>query len=192
MGGDLGARAGRVDRVGVAADDEVVDRVLDVRRRVRGAEQPLVVGLVLAEQQLRRGVGAAGATPPARGGRRARRRRPTAVTVGLGDVVAPRPRVAEPQRREQVQRRRVRAAVVRGDQHQDVVVGALGVLDDDVEVAVLVEDPGVQELVLHVLLAAARRWWPRGPRRGRPAAGTCTGTSGRSASGCCRGRTSTP
>ena len=54
-----------------------------------------------------------------------------------------------------MQRRRVRAAVVRGDQHQDVVGGALGVFDDDVEVAVLVEDPGVEELVLHVLLAAA-------------------------------------
>ena len=72
----------------------------------------------------------------------------------LRDVVAPRPRVAKPQRRQQVQRRRVRAAVVRRDEHQDVVVGALGVLHDHVEVAVLVEDAGVQQLVLHLLLAA--------------------------------------
>ena len=46
-------------------------------------------------------------------------------------------------------------AVVRGDQHQDVVGGGLGVLDDHVEVAVLVEDPGVEELVLHLPLATA-------------------------------------
>ena len=57
VGGDLGARVGRVDRVGVVPDHEVVDRVLDVRRGVRRPEQPLVVRLVLAEQQLRRGIG---------------------------------------------------------------------------------------------------------------------------------------
>ena len=34
-------------------------------------------------------------------------------------------------------------------------MAGLGVLDDDVEVAVLVEDPGVEQLVLHLLLAAA-------------------------------------
>ena len=53
-----------------------------------------------------------------------------------------------------MQRRCVRTPVVRGDQHEDVVVVGLGVLHDDVEVAVLVEDPGVDQLVLHVLLAA--------------------------------------
>ena len=76
VGGHLGARAGRIDRVGVAPDDEVVDRVLDVRRGVRGAEEALVVGLVLAEQQLRRGVGAQQPLPQLRVRRRARRRRP--------------------------------------------------------------------------------------------------------------------
>ena len=40
-------------------------------------------------------------------------------------------------------------------QHHDVVGTGLGVLDDHVEVAVVVEDPGVQQLVLHLLLAAA-------------------------------------
>ena len=115
-----------------------------------------------------------------------------AVSVGLRDLAAPRPRVAEPQRREQVQRRRLRAAVVRGDQHEDVVVGALGVLDDHVEVAVLVEDRRCRAARTPCPACRGARWWPPGPRRGRPAAGTCTGTSGRSASGCCRGRTSTP
>ena len=33
-------------------------------------------------------------------------------------------------------------------------MAGLGVLDDDVEVAALVEDPGVEQLVLHLQLAA--------------------------------------
>ena len=33
-------------------------------------------------------------------------------------------------------------------------MGALGVLHDHVEIAVLVKDPRVEELVLHLLLAA--------------------------------------
>ena len=73
----------------------------------------------------------------------------------LGHVRAPRPRVAKPQRREHVQRRGVGPAVVRGHQHEDVVVAGLGVLDHDVEVAVLVEHAGVEQLVLGLLLAAA-------------------------------------
>ena len=90
---------------------------------------------------------------------------------GLDDVVAPRPGVAEPQRRQQVQRRGVGAAVVRGDAHQDVVVRGLRVLDDHVEVAVVVEDPGVEQLVLVVLLAAAAVLVRRGPRTGTPRCG---------------------
>ena len=54
-----------------------------------------------------------------------------------------------------MQARGVGTAIVRGDEHQDVVVAGLGVLDDHVEVAVLVEDSGVEQLVLHLLLAAA-------------------------------------
>ena len=79
------------------------------------------------------------------------RRRPRGSASAL---VTPRPRVAEPERRQQVQGRRVRTAVVGGDEHQDVVVRRLGVLDDHIEVAILVEDARVEQLVLHVLLAA--------------------------------------
>ena len=64
------------------------------------------------------------------------------------------PRVAEPQRRQQVQRRRLRPAVVRGDAHQQVVVVRLRVLDLHVEVAVVVEHAGVEQLVLEVAEAA--------------------------------------
>ena len=40
------------------------------------------------------------------------------------------------------------------DLHQDVLGARLGVFHEDVEVAVLLEDPGVEELVLHLVAAA--------------------------------------
>ena len=144
-----------------------------VRRGV-GVQRPLAE--IVVRHRIRRGVGRDLANLHAR----------------LGDVVAPRPGVAKPQRREQVERRRVWAAVVGGDQHQDVVGGRLGVLHDHVEVAVVVEDPGVEQLVLHVLLAAPRVGGQQIVVREFAPADTCTGTSGTSGSACCRGRTSTP
>ena len=65
-----------------------------------------------------------------------------------------RPVVAEPQRRQQMQIGRVRSPVDRGDAHEDVFGRALGVLDEHVEIAVVVEDAGVEELVLHLVAGA--------------------------------------
>ena len=63
-------------------------------------------------------------------------------------------------------------------------VGAgLGVLDLDVEVAVVVEHAGVEQFVLHLARGCARGWSPPGRRTGRPPAGTCTARAGRSGSG---------
>ena len=91
---------------------------------------------------------------------RARARRPLDLfearlhgrSVRLGDP--PRPVVAEPQRRQEVQLGRVRSPVGRRDLHEDVVGAALGVLHEDVEVPVVVEDARVEELVLHVVAVA--------------------------------------
>ena len=46
---------------------------------------------------------------------------------------------------------RVRSPVGRRDPHQDVFGIPLGVLHEDVEIAVLIEDAGVEEFVLHLL-----------------------------------------
>ena len=54
MRSGFGAVAIRVDRRLYAVHDIVVDAVLDVRRLVFGIEQPLIVGFVLAEKQIRR------------------------------------------------------------------------------------------------------------------------------------------
>ena len=48
----------------------------------------------------------------------------------------------------------LRPAVGGRDLDQDVLGAGLGVLHEDVEVAVLLEDPGVEELVLHLVAAA--------------------------------------
>ena len=57
VGRDLGARVLGVDGLLDAVDDVVVNPVLDVRRPVRHANQPLGVRLVLGEKQRGRAVG---------------------------------------------------------------------------------------------------------------------------------------
>ena len=67
----------------------------------------------------------------------------------------PGPLVAEPERRQDVQLGRFGAAVVDGDLDQDVLGRLLGILDEHVEVAILVEDAGVEQFVLEFAAAAA-------------------------------------
>ena len=69
----------------------------------------------------------------------------------------------------------------------------LGVLDDDVEVAVVVEDAGVEQLELAARAVPRRRFSSTQPRVGELApAGTCRAPSCTSASAWSRGRSSTP
>ena len=58
----------------------------------------------------------------------------------LGEIVAPRPCVTEPQGGEEVEGRRVGPPVVSGDEHDDVLGPGLRVFDGHVEVAVVIED----------------------------------------------------
>jgi hypothetical protein len=67
-----------------------------------------------------------------------------------------------------MQGRRIRTAVMRRDQHQDVIGAGLCVLHDHVEIPILIEDPGVQQLVLHLLLAPAAVSGQEVPIRERP------------------------
>ena len=62
-----------------------------------------------------------------------------------------RPVVAEPERWKQMQIGRLRSAVGGSDFHQDVIRTGFGVFDKHVEIAVLIEDPRVQEFILHLL-----------------------------------------
>jgi len=67
---------------------------------------------------------------------------------------APRPRIAEPERRKQIELRDIRATIGRGDANQNVGRRRLRILDLDVEVAVLVERAGVEQLELRIILSA--------------------------------------
>ena len=68
---------------------------------------------------------------------------------------SPGPRVAEPKVRQHVQRRGVGPAVVRRDPDRQVLRVGLGVLDEDIEVAIVLEYAGIEQLVLRVLSGAA-------------------------------------
>ena len=171
--GGLRPGAGGIDGVGPSLDDRRVEGVLHERRRVGRPEQPFRVRVVVGEQPRRLAVDGEPvvAHPPVR-----REHGPPVPAVrvqadrGLLRVVTPRPGVAVPERRQQVERRRLRAAVRGGDPDDDVLRSGLGVFDDDVEEPVLVEDPRVGQLVLGRVATAARVLGDAGPRTGtRPA-----------------------
>ena len=73
---------------------------------------------------------------------------------GLLDTRLPRPDIARPELRQNVQRRRVAAAIGGDDFHQNVVGRRLCVGDLDIEVAVVVEDTGVEQFEFRLVGAA--------------------------------------
>ncbi len=140
-----------------------MEGVLDVRRSVLATEQARVVGLVLGEQQrrvalavqevigerlLEQRVGMVRMHDRVTRGRRRLQQR-------LGAAAGPRPGVAEPQRRQHVKVRGLRATVADGDADQHVLGCRLRILDEHVEVAVAVEHAGVEQFVLGLVPAAA-------------------------------------
>ena len=62
----------------------------------------------------------------------------------------PRPCIPEPHRRQQIDIGRFRAAIGNRDLDTDVVRLGLGIFDEDVEVAVVVEDAGIDQFVLRL------------------------------------------
>ena len=68
------------------------------------------------------------------------------------------PVVAEPQRRQQMQLGRLGSAVVRGDLNQDVVRAVLGIFHENIEVAIVIEDPGVEQFVFEFIAADRPRF----------------------------------
>ena len=145
----LRPRLAGVHGVPHSGDDVAMERVLHVRRRAGLAPEPLRVGLVLREQELRSAV--AGERVFAQLGMGGHDGPALPAQDRLLALVPPRPGVAEPQRRKDVQPRRFGAPVVHGHTDEDLLRLVLRVLDEHVEVPVVVEDPGVDELVLELL-----------------------------------------
>src|SRR5689334_2092905 len=67
------------------------------------------------------------------------------VQTRLWFPTVPTPGIPEPQRRQQVKGSCLGTAVCYGDAHQDVFDTAFGILDKDIEIAVLVEDSRVNQ-----------------------------------------------
>ena len=151
----LRACACRIHRFANTADHEAMNGIFYIGRAIRYPSQALEVRLVLGEQQL--GIAFARQYElPQIGVDDAYRRDPgDSLEQRLLPPIRPRPRVAEPERGEHVERPLAIAPVVQGDAHQDVMRGRLCVLDERVEVAIALEDARVDELVLHVALAAS-------------------------------------
>ena len=70
---------------------------------------------------------------------------------GLDATGHPRPGIAVPQGRQQVQPCGLRSPVVHGESNEDVFGRGFRVLDAHVEVAIIVEHPGVDELIFAIL-----------------------------------------
>src|SRR5207244_1964846 len=73
----------------------------------------------------------------------------------LRSVQPPRPGIAEPEGRQEVKGGGFGTSVGGGDVDQDVAGGSFGVLDGDVEVAVIGEDAGVHKLIFGLVAASA-------------------------------------
>ena len=142
-----------------ARDDVIVDPVLGERGGRGDPVEALSVGFVVAEQQGRCGpVRSRGdhqlevAEQRVRDGDGALGRRGE---LGCRGAEIPRPRVAEPERRQQVQRVRLGPGVGDVDRHQQIGRVGLRVVDLDDPVPVVVERTRVEQLVLGVVLPAS-------------------------------------
>ena len=137
--GSFCSRVLRVDGILLSVHHVVVDPVFDVRAGVGRAEDPLVVRLVLREQQ--RNISLAVQIALAQLGVR-RRDGSRAVLARdllqgrLRCVRPPCPGVAKPESRQDVKRGRLRPAIAHADLDQDVLRCLLGVLHEHVEVAI--------------------------------------------------------
>src|SRR5277367_6820528 len=74
---------------------------------------------------------------------------------GMRVIAAPRPSITEPESRKDVQWRRLRSAICDANSDEDVFRGAFCVFDEDVEVAVLVKDAGVDQLEFAIEFSSA-------------------------------------
>jgi hypothetical protein len=143
---------------------KVVDAVLDVGRSVRVAMKTRLVGLVLGEEQRRDAFSGQFVIRQQslkkwilvmrpQQGMTARRQR---LDAWPHATARPGPGVVEPERRQQMQGRGLRSAVAGANADQHILGAGLGVLDEDIEISVLGERPGVEQFVLRFVPAARR------------------------------------
>ena len=178
-----------------AVHDVVVDAVLHERRRVVDVRRAPVFVSFSVKSNSRRALDSAASRVPRSAcveldGRPCRR---SAAAPGARMSRVPTTTCCETRRSAaHAAVRDVRPRLTDRDADQDVVGRRLRVLDEDIEVAVVVEDAGVDQLELRILACRGGGSPRRAARTGTPPADTCRDTSCTSASACCRDRSSTP
>src|SRR6266849_3796697 len=154
--GHLRSRLLRIDCRFIALNQVFVKGVLHIRKDLPTI-QPTTVRFVLGEQYLR----LTRANQPAlpilpvlqlgtdaswRASHNSRRRTPW--------IPAPRPRIAKPQRWQQMQSRGVRPTIHGSDTNQDIFYVSLRVLHKNIEVSIFREHPRIKELEFRLILPA--------------------------------------
>src|SRR5437773_11136636 len=157
----LCADACRLDGIRIAADYIFVESVLRKGMLVSAVPQPTDVTLVLSEKRSRKLANRIG---PGIQKEAAQHRvvEQKAISVLCNRRLcsyafvraSPGPLVAKPGGRQQVQRRCFRPTIGHSDSNKNVVRRCFRVFGEDVEVAVLVKDAGIDQLKLRVAFAA--------------------------------------
>src|SRR5262249_16415585 len=133
--------------------EELIDSILHEGPRVLRAEEALVVGLVLREQQRNIAINVKPAVPERRVSRSDDPRSAGAGYLAKGRLRRlgrPAPGIAEPERWEDVKSGGFRAPVCDRDANAEVFGRCLGVLDEDIEISIVSEDARVDQLVLEL------------------------------------------
>jgi hypothetical protein len=145
----------RVHRFATTAHDVGVNAILDVGAAVRNLPQPLGVRIVVGEEQLRVTRSFAQKLPElgVRGDDRGRTGLAEA-RAGRARIIG-RPGVTKPERGQDVDLGGLVAPVEHSHPHHDIVNRGLGILDGDIEVAIVVEHACVQKFVFELVATAA-------------------------------------
>src|SRR5215471_21201158 len=145
MAGNLGACMRGVHCILLPMNDVLVDSVLHVGTCIGSAEDPLVVGFVLSEQQrdipfeIEKSVSQYSVGSSHRSEAIVRN---DLLQGRLGWLGPPTPGIAKPQSREHMKRGRLRSPIAHTNLNQDVLRRLLCVLHKDVKVAIVVKDSG--------------------------------------------------
>src|SRR5262249_35934351 len=142
----------------IAMNDVFVKGILYVGRGIGGAEQALIVRLVLSKEQLRLSL----ADQPALAVLKMSqfdRRHSLHIRFAQGRlrivVVPPGPAIAKPDGGQKIKKCWLWTTIERGDQNQYVFYVRLSVFDKDIEVTIVFEYSRIDQIKLRVLPAAA-------------------------------------
>ena len=139
----------------IAAHDVIMKRILEISRRPAPCQRADGDSSRFRRRAARHRARSAGNTSPRPRCRARSVLFPAGVISGLARRERlPRPGIAKPELRQKVEHGRFRAAIVDRHPEQGVVGRGLGIFHEDVEIAIRVEDAGVEKLEFRLISAA--------------------------------------